>query len=266
MMTRTTLHQKPSQPIEFSRWEPWALLGLLGIAELISDLWAPVWGIWLHIGLTFLLFLKALNAPTPRLQRFYGASATMPLVRVVSFAISPTFLPGIWYYVAAESTLLMAAIVAIRVMGLPAARVGLRLPKKAWGLSLIIALSGVAVGWGESHIIHPAALSTSLTFHAMWGPALLLIVFTGLSEELLFRGVIQTVAVEVLGPWGGILYTAVGWSLLHIGWNSFGDVLYVFSIGLLWCWVRQRTQSILATTLAHGFANIYLFLVAPFVG
>jgi membrane protease YdiL (CAAX protease family) len=94
-------------------------------------------------------------------------------------------------------------------------------------------------------------------------PGLLLIVFTGFSEEWLFRGLIQTTACNWLGPLAGVVFTAAGWSLLHIGWNSGLDVAYVFSIGLFWGWIRLKTESTWATSLAHGLANVVLFLILP---
>ena len=91
-----------------------------------------------------------------------------------------------------------------------------------------------------------------------------LILFTGISAELLFRGVLLTAAVRTLGPWRGILFSSLLFALMHIGWNSALDVLYVFFVGVGFAIAVHRSGSILGTSLAHGLANILLFIILPF--
>jgi membrane protease YdiL (CAAX protease family) len=77
---------------------------------------------------------------------------------------------------------------------------------------------------------------------------------------------LQQVAVDQWGRAFGIVYVAAIFSVLHVGYSSFVDVAFVFGIGLFFGWAADKTGSIVGVTLAHGLANIVLFLILPAVG
>jgi membrane protease YdiL (CAAX protease family) len=251
-------------------WEPWIYLGVLGAIEYVSDIWRgkALLGTCLHALLLVLLLLRGSRSMDTPEGRFYVAISILPMVRIISFAMSPTYFHGVWYYVAAEGPLLAAALVAARVLRIPVRDIGWRRPRSLLLSGLIIA-SGPLVGWGEHLIIprkllvHPAPLASSLTWSHALLPAVLLVIFTGLVEETLFRGLIQQIASNWMGAALGIFYATVGWGLLHIGWQSWIDVLYVTTIGLFWGAARYYNRSTLDLGIAHGLANVVLFIVLP---
>ena len=85
-----------------------------------------------------------------------------------------------------------------------------------------------------------------------------------LSEELVFRGVVQRCSIEAMGSLG-LVYTAVVFSVLQMGYHSPLQWLLVLLAGLFFGWVVKRTGSLLGVALAHGIANIGLYLVFPSV-
>ena len=131
---------------------------------------------------------------------------------------------------------------------------------------MLIATTGLLFGYLERLIIQPPAITPDLSLAAVWWPALSLLLFTGLSEELLFRGLLQTAAVKSLGAWWGILYISLLFGVMHIGWQSALDVVFVTVVGLFFGWVVHRTGSIFGVTIAHGLTNIMLFIVLPHLG
>jgi len=62
----------------------------------------------------------------------------------------------------------------------------------------------------------------------------------------------------------GLLYTSLLFTALHIGWNSFYDLIFVFSVALFYGYTFQKTRSIVGVTLSHGISNTFLFLIIPF--
>lgn len=263
MRSQRTTRVSRSSLVSKPWFRPWIYLGLLGVTEVVSDIWDPLLGIWLHGLLAIAIWWQGTQETHLDRRHFYWVLAILALVRIISFAISAHSLPGVWYYVLAETPLLVAALTARWAFGLSWSKVGGQWPK-FWMLGVLVMATGPLLGLAESRIIHPGALISSLTWGHAVLPSLLLIIFTGLSEELLFRGLLQYYAVKVMGNWAGIIFVALGWSLLHIGWHSAWDVLFVFAVGLVWGWIRQKTGSILPTTIAHGLANIVLFLIVPF--
>ena len=102
------------------------------------------------------------------------------------------------------------------------------------------------------------------SFEAIWLPALILIVFTGVLEEIIFRGIIQQASLATYGRFG-IFFVAVLFAILHIGWGSLLDVVFVFGVALVFGIVTQRTGSLLGVTISHSLTNICLFLIFPFL-
>ncbi|MDX9866252.1 MAG: CPBP family glutamic-type intramembrane protease, partial [Anaerolineaceae bacterium] len=119
-------------------------------------------------------------------------------------------------------------------------------------------------GYVEYVILRPQPLVGAFTFQLIWQPALILLVFTGLLEEVIFRGLLQQSSREFIGRWG-LVYAGVLFAVMHLGYRSLVDFLFVLLVALYFGQVVKHTRSILGVTLAHGLTNIGLFLVFPFL-
>jgi membrane protease YdiL (CAAX protease family) len=89
--------------------------------------------------------------------------------------------------------------------------------------------------------------------------ALLVIAFcvaAPMSEEFFARGFLYRGWSESsLRPAGAIVLSSLAWTSLHLqyDWFFFGEV---FSIGLLFGYLRYRTNSTWLTVVLHGFNNL----------
>ena len=256
-----------AKTLSWRQWnalEPWAYVALLAASEAVSDLWQPVFGICLHIFLAGFILLRGAREIETTEGRFYVALSIAPMVRIISYAVAPSFNShSVWFYMAAEGPLIAAAVAAARVTGLPVRQtLGWQRPRSLV-VSVGIVLSGLVIGWGERFIIQPDSLSPNLQLPAVLVPAIVVIVFTGYVEETLFRGLLQTTATQWRGLTFAVLYTTVAWGFLHIGWYSVADVIYVMLVGLVWGFARYWNRSTLDLGLAHGLANVMIFIVLP---
>ena len=80
---------------------------------------------------------------------------------------------------------------------------------------------------------------------------------------MVFRGVMQRASTDALGK-AAILYVALVFAVLHVGYKSAPDVAFVFLVGLFFGWAVARTGSLLGVSLCHGIANVVLYVIAPF--
>lgn len=238
-------------------------LVVLTLAEYLVAFAAPGWGLAAHALLLIAYMGKGVITEDDSHQ-FYVALAVLPLIRILAIAM-PYWLTGqAEHFALVNVPLIAATLVAANYLGYKRKELGLKRSRTPW--IVLVILSGPLIGYLERLIIQPAALSPDLSFQAIWWPALSLLLFTGFSEELLFRGVVQTAATRTLGARWGIIYVSLLFGALHIGWQSALDVLFVTLVGLFFGWVVYRTGSILGVSLAHGFANIVLFIVLPHLG
>ncbi|BBY57830.1 hypothetical protein MSAR_09660 [Mycolicibacterium sarraceniae] len=84
---------------------------------------------------------------------------------------------------------------------------------------------------------------------------------TAWTEEMLFRGALQAVAVRAVGPTVGPLVQAAAFGLWHIpdarrvGDPVLGTVLVTGVAGWVFGWLAKRSGSVIAPVLAHMAFN-----------
>ena len=82
------------------------------------------------------------------------------------------------------------------------------------------------------------------------------VVVAPVTEELFFRGFLHRGwAPSWLGVSGTIVVTSVMWALLHQQYNALG-ILFIFLMGLIFGWMRQRSGSTLLPMVLHTFNNL----------
>ncbi|MCL6507292.1 MAG: CPBP family intramembrane metalloprotease [Bryobacteraceae bacterium] len=84
-----------------------------------------------------------------------------------------------------------------------------------------------------------------------------------LCEELAFRGFLLPLLVRSLGAAPGILLSAFPFAVLHgpqYAW-SWRHVLLILAAGSVFGWIRHRTGSTAASTVAHAFYNLTFMVI-----
>ena len=239
-----------------------AYLAAIAVAEIVVTFAQPRVGVVAHGLLLLLILVHAARVESQVERAFLVSLAFAPLIRLLSLSLPLAELPIMYWYLITSIPLFAAALIAAPTLGFAWKDLGLNL--RRWGLQLAIGLSGLAFGILEYYILRPDPLVATLTWRSFWLPALILLVSTGLLEEMIFRGLLQRTSIDLLSLWG-IGYVAVLFAVLHIGYRSLLDVVFVLAVGLFFGWIVHRTRSLLGVTLSHGLTNIVLFLVMPFL-
>ncbi len=258
----TTADPAP-RPSEHPSPAPIALgyLIALTIAELLTVLVVPSIGLLMHGALLVTLLLHtSLTWGRPE-HKLWVSLSFAPLIRLLSLTLPLASFPLIYWYLIVSIPLFAATVIIVRHLGLSRADIGLTpgfIP-----LQILIALTGLSLGYIEYRILQPIPMMYQLTWEELWLPGLILLICTGFAEELIFRGIIQRATTKALGRGWGILYVSVLFAVLHLGYRSSVDVLFVFTVALFFGLTRSITGSILGISIAHGMTNILLFLTLP---
>ena len=187
--------------------------------------------------------------------------AIVPIIRLISLSLPLANIPLIYWYFIISIPIFIAAFMMVRQLGYSWDDIGINGRYLLWQIP--IALSGFVIGYLEFLILEPRSLIQTFSWVQFVLAGLILLISTGFLEELIFRRIMQINAVERFGRGFGIIYVAAIFGVMHIGYNSFIDVLFVFIAGLYLGWVVDITNSIVGATIAHGIANITLFLIMP---
>jgi uncharacterized protein len=241
----------------------WLYLGALAGAELLAAGLNISLSLWLHAGLLCFFLLRS-YVTEGRESSFHVALAVLPLLRVLSLTIPLWLASPINQLLLVNLPLIAAIFISAWAAGY--GRKDLLLSLGYLPVQLIIASSGLLLGYAGSLIIQPPVLAESLELQQILWPVLSLLIFTGFSEELLFRGLLLTATVRLIGSRQGIIYGGVIHGIFHLGWQSWLFVGFMILVSLVFGWLAYRTRSILGVTLAHGLANVLLFIVLPLSG
>lgn len=239
---------------------------LLGhrVKSLSSALAFPIPGVSLNSnqprsGVTLSILLNPFpNSLSER--RLCLALVIVPLTRILSLATPLEHLSiNYWYFITAFPVL-AAAFVLLKILAIDPADIGLTL--KRMPMQWVIAFTGIPLGFIEYLCLRPEPVISNITWETVVLTSLIFLVAIAFVEELIFRGILQHIATKVMGGWG-LLFVAMAFAVLHIGYLSALDFVVVLMIGLYFGWIVQQTKSLVGVTLSHGITNICLYLCIP---
>ncbi|MFN2266540.1 MAG: LysM peptidoglycan-binding domain-containing protein [Anaerolineales bacterium] len=235
-----------------------AYLLALVVAEVLTTFASPLVGIILYGLVLLALLVHSTIGAQKGIHNFLLVLSTFPLIRLLVLTNPFSNIPPIYWYLLLGILLGVAAYITARLTGLAGSTIGLRVTKSELPLQLLIGLGGLAVGFIGYLILRPEPLTARFNG---WQAALLLI-YSGLLIEIIFRGMLQTSAVQVLGRLG-ILYAVLVSVLLYVGYRSLPGLLFILLLSLAFAFIAARTRCLVGVSLSHGLANISFFLLFP---
>ncbi len=194
--------------------------------------------------------------------------ALVPLSRlislgVVSSAILVGEMPLIWLYLIVGAPMLLAVVLIARVLALSWADLGL-VPRGWRPLDLAIVPASLPLSYVAFLLLRPQPLIQALQWQEAFAASVMLTIFAGLAEEVLYRGLLQYIAGEVFGRTSP-LWTALLFAIMHLGSGSPLYILFAGSVGLLFGWHVNRYGSLWGVTLTHGALLSGALLIWPLV-
>ena len=191
-----------------------------------------------------------------------GVLMLLPLLRLLSLVMPVRGASELGWYALVGAPLLMAIVLAARV--LPRASRPQALSMRPSPVQAAVALTGVPLGLVAYLAVRPAALAGTGEPRRMLAGCIVLLVFVGFTEELLFRGLLQHVLQELFGR-AGILVATAAYAVSYAGSLSARYVVFAAASGLFFGWCVSRTRALLGVCIAHGLLAIGGVLLWPLV-
>jgi membrane protease YdiL (CAAX protease family) len=217
-------------------------------------------GLLLH-GLILIIVLS-IGSFVQRIQgrRLMITLALVPLIRIFYLILPLDSLPIMYWYAVEVVMISLAAYIVSRVTGLDRKRIGLIF--RDWLPQILVGVSGFGLGLINYYILKSISYVGGLSLQEIRLPFLVLVVFTGFLEEIIFRGLIQQAVVEKLGRFG-ILYTSGLYAVVNMYQISFLWVVFIFLVSLAFGMIVLKTKSLLGVSIAHSLMNVSLYFVFP---
>ena len=231
------------------------------VAELLLTQFGSFAGMIVHIGVMIAMLLIAGAYWTQYFAQMMMVLTFIPLTRVVNIGFSTIIPEQPEIFIFTSLTMFACLAVTRNNLDMTWRDAGIKLD----GLitQLFIAALGIPLGILAYGLLSPEQTITTLSGIEFWSNALTLILFTGVVDELLFRGIFQRVFKAYLGGFWAILFTTALTSLLYTSPHQPATLLIALIFGLIFGVIRQRTDSVMGVGLAHGIANVIAFLYLP---
>lgn len=235
---------------------------ILIFSEVVTTYDMTSWGIGLQVLLITCLVINSTLTKSTKFSYLLQAMVLLPLIRIMSLSIPVIELEPL-YWLALMAIPIMAAIwILMQSQHISREMAGLN--AKNLPLQILVGLTGLGFGFVEYLIFQPTAFIPDLNPVNIVFASSIIIFSTGLLEELVFRGIIQRNAENIMGKIWGIIFTSVLFTGFNISWNSSMDIIFIFAVSTCYGYVFQKTRSILGISISHGLCNVLLFIILPF--
>ncbi|MCQ6963459.1 hypothetical protein PV02_09780 [Methanolobus chelungpuianus] len=220
-------------------------------------------GISLHFLL--LISIPLLLSVIRERETVYALQALMllPLLRLVNVSM-PISDASLLLFVVVYIPMLIPVYLMIRHQGLTDVQLGIVYERLVAYIPIGIVL-GALLGAGEYLIIGSSYLIPGLSDPFILVFASVVFLYVGLIEEFIFRSLIQVKLEGLFGLTPGLLAASLLFGVMHSIYGEITEMAYIFVVGIVLGYLFQRTRSLPLVAVAHGVANIVLFVLLPLV-
>jgi hypothetical protein len=240
---------------------------LIGICEYIFAYRNVAYGIVLALVLCVMLYLLlAIPSLENKLTLCLESIALVPIYILFTSSLPWFFINQRYLLPAVYSCIICLCFLHIYQKNLSVKELFGRFPTGARLLYYIIAGTalGICLGVVEYLILRPAPAYPHFSTGDLFLNLFYMILFVGVGEELLFRGLIQRDLVNLFGARWGLVSASLLFAIMHLTWRSVPELFFVFIAGLIFGGLYLKTKGLYVSILAHGINNVMLMAVYPY--
>lgn len=235
----------------------------IALAELLIFTGRMKFAIWIHIGVLIALSLSNMYVKDLKVYRVYQALMLLPILRLVNLSMPIFFATTLYTFVFVYAPLLIPLAIIITYQQYSFEQVGITTKNLLSYMILCIPL-GFLLGLGEYLIIRPDHLIPDLSIINLIKLTFIMVFFVGLTEELIFRSILQVRLSEALSSREALIITCILFGFMHSGYGNFHEILYTGFVALFIGFAFYKTRSLPFVAVLHGFINVFLFGILPY--
>ena len=252
-----------------SRWQVMFLIAIglaIALCEWVFAYYNVAYGIAIALGLVIMIYtmLSALHLEQ-RLAMCAESLALIPLYILFTSSLPWFFINQQYLLPAVYSCILALVLWHIYQNKLSLKQIFGFSKKHLLKYSLIGLAIGIPMGTVEYLILHPAPTFPVFEVRYFFRDLVYMLLFVGIAEELLFRGLIQRNLAGIFGWKWGLVGASLLFAVMHLTWRSLPELGFVFLAGLVLGFLYWKTKSLLVPIVAHGINNTMLVAVIPYL-
>jgi membrane protease YdiL (CAAX protease family) len=237
----------------------------IGAGEIMMFFGQVYPGLAIHIiNLQVLTLLLIFSEFPSKIKMIHQSLTLLLLLRIVNLAMPQFFTQTLMVYPLTYGIMYIAVYTVIRnqnisdkELGLNSKRLHIYLPS-----ALII---GAAAALIEYSILKPVPLIENTGLSNLILIAIVMFMFVGAIEELIFRSMLLTRLEKVFDPITALLLSGTLFGIMHSGYGRVDEILFAGIFGFIIGYIFQKTRSFPFIMVIHGTANVLLFGILPII-
>lgn len=241
------------------------ILPVLGIAagELMMFLNHPYIGLAIHvINLQAICLAIIFGRFSLSLKNVYQSLILLLLMRIINLAMPQIFTITLLWYTLIYGVMFIPIYIFIKNQQIQLKELGMDFRKFQFYLPAAL-LIGFGMAMLEYRILHPASLIENIGVSNLVLITIVMFVFVGAVEELMFRSILQTRLENVLGLKSGLILSSLLFGIMHANYGIVNEILYAAFFGIILGYIFQKTRSFPFILSIHGITNVFLFGILP---
>lgn len=178
------------------------------------------------------------------------------LLRVVNLSTLQFFTVTVQYSII-YGIMFIPIYMTIKNQQISAKELGINFKKLYIYLPIAIIIGGI-MAIIEYNILNPKSLIEDINTPNIIIITILMFIFIGPVEEIIFRPILQTRIEKLLGPKYGILLSGGLFGVMHVSYGII-EMMFTTIFGIILGDIFQKTKSLPFIIVAHGTANVILF-------
>lgn len=236
--------------------------GFIILTEMLGVFLGVFWGLISSAVLLLVLLNHYVIIKDKISFRILPALAFLPLIRIISYATPVNDLPPYYWHLILGIPIAVGLLLAGRTLQFPWKN--WKLDVFPWRSILLIALSGIPLGYLGYSIQAPQNQGTGSNLGLILITAVILLVFAAALEEILFRGLLADALSDIFDPWSDIVVNVL-YAAMFISSLSFAMVVFMGLVGGFFSFCVKRTGTLWAGILANWVLKVGLLLIWPLI-
>lgn len=187
------------------------------------------------------------------------------LLRISNIAVPQIFVTTMLQYPLIYGIMLIPIYYIINGQKMPGKELGMIFNKLYIYIPLALIIGSMAA-IVEYVIMKPVALIDSIRLPSVMLISIIMVIFVGIIEEVMFRSILQTRLEKTVGWKYGILISGIVFGVMNASYGIGGEVVFATIFGIVLGYIFYMTKSLPFNVLIRGVANVVLFGILPFYG
>lgn len=239
-----------------------SIIGLIA-AELLIFSGYVFQGLGMHLlNILAIIFIVVFYGKNLEAFNILQGLTLVMLLRVVNMAMPQFFTDILVQYPLIYGIMFIPIYYTVKNIQVPFKELGVNFNKFYIYLPVAI-LIGIVMSIVEYKILNSEALINTLSASNIALISIIMVMFIGLAEGLIFFSILQTRLEKSFGLRYGILIIGVVFGIMHSTYGSVNEILFATIFGIILAYAFQNTRSLPFTVVILGTVNIMLFGILP---